>query len=130
MLPHPEERQMLTLAVDVHQSLSDSLQGAQGDGPSVDPADVAPRAPDLPGQDQGLIVLPLQPVFLKQREDGCLHGLVEVENAFHLRFVCPGADVLTFGPPAQEGAHGVYDDRLARTGLASQHVKAGGETQI
>ena len=68
-LAHAQQRKVLTLAVDIHQSVRHLAQERQCDGPPIDAGDTAPVSPHLAPQEQQVGFVPLQPLPLQHRID-------------------------------------------------------------
>ncbi len=130
VLADAHQRQVLGLAVDVDQALADLFQGLDRDGPTVDPAHIAPFEADLAAQKQDARLVALQAVFSQQRADDRLDLGVEQEGTLDGRPIGAGTDNVGLTPPAQQQADGVDDDRLAGAGLAGQDVETGAEFEI
>jgi hypothetical protein len=64
---HAQQREVLTLAVDVHQPFSHLAQQGQGHCPPVHPADGAAFGAQFTAEEQRLRVVSFQPLFGQER---------------------------------------------------------------
>ena len=92
--------------------------------PAVDPAQVFAVHPDLPLEEQLLLLGP-QAVLLQPGQGGQAG-----EHRGDQGGLCPGADQLPAGALPQNGADGVNYDGLARARLAGEHIETAAEFNV
>jgi hypothetical protein len=121
-----EQRLRLVLAVQVDEQAPDLGEHARGHRRAVRPR---PRAP--PGGDLALehhrVLVDLQPALVEQAREVVPAG--DVEHALDAGAVGAGADELRARALAQQQSERADDDRLARAGLAREHVEPAGERE-
>ena len=112
----------VVLTVDIQQAAAQGAKLGNGDGASVDPADVLAVAVDLPLQKQ--LPLPGNAQVLPQPGRNVREARADKGH------IGPGTDQVPGGPLAQHGADGVDDDGLTGAGFAGQGVEAGPELDV
>jgi hypothetical protein len=106
-----EQRLVLVLPVQVHEPGPELAERTCGDQRAVDEG----PAPALRGH-------------LAPHEQ--LAAVLGVEQRLHDRRLLPGSHQLGRGPPAEEEADCLDEDRLAGAGLARQHAQPGVEVDL
>lgn len=121
---------MLTLAVDVYQSLSDLPQEGQGHRPTIDTADTAAFGPHLAREDEEVGLVAFQTFPLQERAQGGLMGRIQAEDSLHQGSVGAGAHDGGVGAAAQHQADCINDDGFSRSRFSGQDDEAGGEEEV
>jgi hypothetical protein len=126
---HVRERVVLVLRADVDQLLADALEHALRRQVGLHDRAPAPRASDHALEHQRLALAGRHVELVEDRRDAPAGRGVELELALDARRLCALTDQVGAAPGAAQQRQRVDDDRLARAGLAGQHVHAAPELE-
>jgi hypothetical protein len=128
-LPMPARVQkapVILLAMQFHQRIGQGTQHLARGAAVIDEGGLAAIGHIDPAQDQ--LVFRLDPRLVQHGPRRMTGRKIEDGGHFALRRAC--ADQLGTAPPAQHEAQRIEQNRLARPGLASQHVQARLEPKV
>src|SRR6266550_1754705 len=112
--------------MEIHELAPDFREYGGRHGSAVDPGPPPSARGDLALQHQR-VIFHIDPALVGEFCDSA--NLRHIEYAFDRRFLGARADEIGARPLTEEQAKGANDNRLARTGLAREHVEPLGQWQ-
>ncbi len=105
-----QEREMLSLAMDIDERVGDLTQNRQADGPTVDPAKVTAVGPHLARQKDKIAAFFVQSLSFQKGIYHLPQCRVQIKGRFDIGALAPGPNRGAIRPSTQHEHHGIEDD--------------------